>query len=218
MTAFSRRLHYPRRNFFSVRMMGVPHRMKDGSVRKMIFFPLLLRCYCHNFFFVRMKDDLHRMKGGRRMIFFRLHHSCCCHSFCAGRMTACPRMKDGSVRKMKFFSLRLQHCHRSFCAGHSYRCGLHSCFCGLMNILLCCCLHGSGNHCAGHNRHDCRWSSSCDCRKTCTLRQRRMMRQVLPSFSALVSCLQMNNLLLVLLQRNPYAPRGSLDHHSNFLP
>lgn len=186
MTAFSLRLHCQRRSFCAVRMMGVPHRMKDGSARKMIFSPLLLRRCCHSFCAVRktvclrMMGDLLRMMNGRRMTFSRLHRNCCCHNFCAVRKT------DGSVRKMKFFFLRLQRYHRSFCVGHSLhgcRCGPHS-FCGLMNILLCCCLHGSDNHRAGRSRRDCRWSSSCDCRKTCTLRQRRMKRQALPSFLA----------------------------------
>lgn len=189
MTAFFLRHHCLRHSFCAVRMMDVPHRMKDGSVRMMIFFLLLLQRCCHSFcagrktVCLRMMDDLRRMMNGRRRTFSRLHRNCCCHSFCAARKTACPRMKDGSVRKMKFFSLLLQRCHRSFCAGHSHRCGPHSCFCGLMNILLCCCRHGSGNHRAGHSLRDSRWSNSCDCHKTCTLRQRRMMRQALPSFS-----------------------------------
>ena len=189
MTAFSRRLPGCRRNFFSVHRMDGPRRMKDGSVRMTIFSPLPRSC-CHSFFSVRKtacprrKDDPRRMKGDHRMISSRLHRSCCCHSFFSVRKTACPRKKDGSVRKMKIFSLRLRRCHRSFCAGHSHRCGLRSRFCGLMNILLCCCLHGSDNHRAGRSRHDCRWSNSCDCRKTCTLRQRRMKRQALPSFLA----------------------------------
>ena len=189
MKAFSHRLHYLRRSFFFVRMMGVPHRMKDGSARKMIFFPLLLRRCCHNFCVgrkmvcLRRMGDPHRMKSDRRMISSRLRHSCCRQSFCAARKKACRRKMDGSVRKMKFFSHRLQRCHRSFCAGHSHRCGLHSCFCGLMNIHSYHCRHGSGNHRAGRSRRDCRWSNSCDCHKTCTLRPRRMKRQALPSFS-----------------------------------
>ena len=224
MTAFSRRLPGCCRNFFSVRRMDDPRRMKDGSVHRMIFSPLHLRRCCHSFCAVRktacprMTGDPHQRKDGHRMTFSRLRHSCCCRSFCAVRRTVCRRRTDGSVPRMKFFSLRLRRCHRSFCAGHSHRCGLHS-FCGLMNILLFRYRRDSDSHRAGRSRRcDCRWSNSCDCRKTCTLRQRRMKRQALPSFSALVSCLLMNNLSLILLQRNPYAPRGSLDHHSNFLP
>ena len=192
MTAFSLLLHCRLRSFFSVRMTGVPRRMTDGSVRKMKSFShrhqRCRRSFCavRKTVCLRMKGDLRRMMNGRRMTFSRLRRSCCCRSFFSDRKMAFHHKMNGSVRRMKSFSHRHQRCRRSFCAGHSRhgcRCGLHS-FCGQRNILLYRCRHGPGNRRAGHSRRDCRWSSSCDCHKTFTLRQRRMKRQAPPSFSA----------------------------------
>ena len=162
------------RSFSFGHKMVVPHRMMDGSVRR-IFFHLLRNC-CHNFCAVRMMD-------GHRMTSCRFHHSCCSH-----RSSFFDRKMDGPHRRtnvrMVFFFLRFPSFLRNFCAARSFRYVLHKRFCGLMNILLFRCRHGFDSRFVDHNHHcDCRWRNSCDCHKTCTLRQRRMMRQALPSFS-----------------------------------
>ena len=164
------------RSLFFGHKMVFPHRMMDGSVRRMIFFPLLRNC-CHSFCAVRKMD-------GHRMTSSRFPHSCYSlrNSFFDRKMDVPHRRTN--VRRMMFFFLRFPSFLRNFYAARSYHYVLHKRFGGLMNIHLFHCLHGSDNRHAGHSRCDCRWSSSCGCcRKTCTLRQRRMMRQALPSFS-----------------------------------